>query len=156
MRIISNPAGATVMLDGTPVGVTPLSLPAASDDADEERLMASSAVQLFVQRVSGRLQDFELAPAQQHAVAAICRALDGMPHRIDGPAAMDALLRPGGMNDALDAAFTELDGLGIVALQNAGYTQSDGWDDAREIAGGVQDDFGVALVPEPVFVGHAG
>ena len=26
---------------------------------------------------------------------------------------------------------------------------------AREIAAGVQDAFGVALVPEPVFVGHA-
>jgi UDP-N-acetylmuramate dehydrogenase len=26
---------------------------------------------------------------------------------------------------------------------------------AREIAGGVEEQFGVALVPEPVFVGHS-
>ncbi len=34
----------------------------------------------------------------------------------------------------LRAAFEELKTLGIVALENAGYTQSDGWDDANEIA----------------------
>jgi hypothetical protein len=37
-------------------------------------------------------------------------------------------------NDAIDAAFAELNRAGIVALQNAGYTMSDGWDDANERA----------------------
>jgi predicted DNA-binding WGR domain protein len=37
-------------------------------------------------------------------------------------------------NDAIDQAFADLDGRGIVALQNAGYTISDGWADVNEIA----------------------
>jgi len=81
--------------------VAPLSLPEAADDADEDRLMASSAVQLFVQRVCGRLQDFELAPAQQHAVAAICRALDGMPLALELAAARVPLLGVNGIADLL-------------------------------------------------------
>jgi hypothetical protein len=38
------------------------------------------------------------------------------------------------MNDAIDDAFGELNENGIVALQNAGYTMSDGWSDANELA----------------------
>ena len=34
--------------------------------------------------------------------------------------------------DRLDRVFAALNALGIVALQNAGYTQSDGYDDVRE------------------------
>jgi len=35
--------------------------------------------------------------------------------------------------DKLDRVFEALNTLGIIALQNAGYTQSDGYDDTREI-----------------------
>ena len=46
---------------------------------------------------------------------------------------------PATVNDRLDAAFDELSRRGIVALQDAGYTMSDGWEDvhdaAREIDG---------------------
>jgi hypothetical protein len=38
------------------------------------------------------------------------------------------------MNDAIDRACEELNAAGIVALQNAGYTQSDGWADVNEVA----------------------
>lgn len=38
------------------------------------------------------------------------------------------------VNEAIDAAFAELDANGIVALQSAGFTQSDGWEDADAIA----------------------
>lgn len=38
------------------------------------------------------------------------------------------------VNDAIDRAFEELNAAGIVALQNAGYTQSDGWADVNEVA----------------------
>ncbi len=38
------------------------------------------------------------------------------------------------MNDRIDAAFKELGETGIVALQGAGYTLSDGWDEANDIA----------------------
>jgi len=34
--------------------------------------------------------------------------------------------------DRLDGAFAALNARGIIALQNAGYTQSDGYDDVRE------------------------
>jgi hypothetical protein len=35
--------------------------------------------------------------------------------------------------DKLDQVFEALNTLGIIALQNAGYTQSDGYDDVKEI-----------------------
>ncbi len=38
------------------------------------------------------------------------------------------------LNDALDSAFEELNQNGIVALENAGYTMSDGWSDVNEVA----------------------
>jgi hypothetical protein len=37
-------------------------------------------------------------------------------------------------NDKIDAAFKELNEAGIVALQGAGYTMGDGWDEANDIA----------------------
>lgn len=36
------------------------------------------------------------------------------------------------VNDRIDAAFEELDRSGIIALQNAGWTQTMGWEDAHE------------------------
>lgn len=39
----------------------------------------------------------------------------------------------------LKAAFAALNAMGIVALENAGYTQSDGWDDVNEIANRLLD-----------------
>jgi hypothetical protein len=39
----------------------------------------------------------------------------------------------------LRAAFAALNAMGIVALENAGYTQSDGWDDVNEAAGKLAD-----------------
>lgn len=35
--------------------------------------------------------------------------------------------------DRLDAAFAAMRAAGVVALQNAGYTQSDGYDDVRDV-----------------------
>ena len=37
--------------------------------------------------------------------------------------------------DRLDAAFAALNERGVIALQNAGYTQSDGYDDFRGCPG---------------------
>lgn len=39
----------------------------------------------------------------------------------------------------LKAAFAALNAMGIVALEDAGYTQSDGWDDVNEIANRLLD-----------------
>ncbi|WP_407569976.1 DUF6891 domain-containing protein [Deinococcus altitudinis] len=38
------------------------------------------------------------------------------------------------VNDAIDAAFETLNRQGIVALQNAGYTMSEGWGEVNEMA----------------------
>ena len=38
------------------------------------------------------------------------------------------------MNDRIDRAFEELNRSGIIALQGAGYTMSEGWDEANDIA----------------------
>lgn len=37
-------------------------------------------------------------------------------------------------NDRIDRAFAELNANGIVAMQNAGYTMSEGWEDVNEVA----------------------
>ncbi|MEQ1507232.1 MAG: hypothetical protein ABMB14_33695 [Myxococcota bacterium] len=49
------------------------------------------------------------------------------------------------INDRIDDAFDELWDRGIVALQNAGYTQSDGWDDANEAAVDVDEPRGAVF-----------
>ena len=81
--------------------LAPLALPPVDDDADAERLMASSAVRLFVDRVAGRLPGFALAPQQQQAVAQICRALDGLPLALELAAARVPLLGVHGISDML-------------------------------------------------------
>ena len=39
----------------------------------------------------------------------------------------------------LNAVFADLNARGIVALQNAGYTMSEGWEDVNEIAAQIRD-----------------
>jgi len=72
--------------------LVPLAVPPVADDGDAGKLMASGAVQLFVDRVAGCLPGFTLAPQQQQAVAAICRALDGLPLALELAAARVPLL----------------------------------------------------------------
>ena len=72
--------------------LAPLALPPSAADGDPERLLASAAVQLFVERVAARQPGFRLAPQQQAAVAAICRALDGLPLALELAAARVQLL----------------------------------------------------------------
>lgn len=72
--------------------LAPLAVPLATDDNDAALLMASGAVQLFVNRVAGCLPGFALAPQQQQAVAQICRALDGLPLALELAAARVPLL----------------------------------------------------------------
>jgi len=48
-------------------------------------------------------------------------------------------------NDRIDEAFTELRRRGIVALQDAGYTMSDGWDDVDEARADVDRAWGAVF-----------
>jgi predicted DNA-binding WGR domain protein len=52
------------------------------------------------------------------------------------PASLD---KQPGPRARLRAAFAALNSMGIVAIENAGYTQSDGWDDVNEAAGKLAD-----------------
>jgi hypothetical protein len=48
--------------------------------------------------------------------------------------AQEAKWKKATMNDRIDAAFVALNKAGIVAMQNAGYTMSMGWEDCNEKA----------------------
>jgi predicted ATPase/DNA-binding winged helix-turn-helix (wHTH) protein len=67
--------------------VPPLSVPDADADHDPARCLATGAGQLFMARVCARLSDFELNAAQTPALAALCRALDGLPLALELAAA---------------------------------------------------------------------
>jgi len=66
----------------------------------------------------GELDAAEVVAAVDAALASLAR------DKATWPAVTDC--------DRLDQAFATLDALGIIALQNAGYTQSDGYDDVRQ------------------------
>ena len=69
-------------LDGEAlVGTEPLALPPA--DADLSSAAASAAVALFVDRARNARTDFHLSPRNHAAVAALVRALHGMPLAIE-------------------------------------------------------------------------
>jgi len=66
----------------------------------------------------GELDEAEVVAAVDAAFASLAR------DKASWPAVTDC--------DRLDQAFAALNALGIIALQNAGYTQSDGYDDVRQ------------------------
>jgi hypothetical protein len=69
---------------------------------------------------------------QAEVVAAVDAAFASLAHdKTTWPAMTDC--------DRLDGAFAALNARGIIALQNAGYTQSDGYDEIRERYGAHSD-----------------
>jgi predicted ATPase/class 3 adenylate cyclase len=72
--------------------VPALELPFPDDALDA--LAANEAVRLFVERAQAIRPDFELTEANGSAVAAICRALDGLPLAIELAAARVVLFPP--------------------------------------------------------------
>lgn len=80
--------------------VTPLALPAA-DEGDVAALLAQDAARLFVDRVAARLPGFVPTKHQVHAVATICRALDGLPLALELAAACVPLLGVNGLAERL-------------------------------------------------------
>lgn len=87
--------------------VAPLAAP-AEGDADLERLGAAASVQLFVQRAAAVLPGFRLTAANAPTVAAICRALDGVPLAIELAAARIRSLTPEEILARLDSALSLL------------------------------------------------
>ena len=65
----------------------PLELPAASAALNAEQALKFPAIQLFVERVTAGLHDFELHDTDVAEVIEICRQLDGLPLAIELAAA---------------------------------------------------------------------
>jgi len=61
--------------------VPPLACPSVTADASD--IAASDAVQLFIARASERLPDFRASDVAPHAIAELCRRLDGLPLAIE-------------------------------------------------------------------------
>ena len=95
--------------------VTPLALPDPGSSDDLATVAASPAVQLLLERASGARPEFELTEDNASAVAAICRALDGLPLGIELAAARLDVLSPADLHRRLDDRF---------ALLNAGSRDS--------------------------------
>jgi predicted ATPase/class 3 adenylate cyclase len=74
--------------------VPPLGLPPADVRPTADRVAASAAVQLFVDRATAVRPDFELTDDNAPAVAEICRRLDGLPLAIELAAARLRLFSP--------------------------------------------------------------
>src|SRR5262249_40317772 len=87
--------------------VPPLSLPDESDSIDS--LLASEAVQLFVDRASTSSPSFRLTAQNARAVIDICRRLDGVPLALEIAAARVAILTPEEIAARLDDALALLD-----------------------------------------------
>jgi predicted ATPase/transcriptional regulator with XRE-family HTH domain len=94
--------------------VPPLAAPAdhpASDEVSALTAMAASpAVRLFVERAQAVAPEFVLDAGNAHAVAAICRQLEGLPLAIELAAARVRLLRPGALLRRLERRLPLLTG----------------------------------------------
>jgi len=86
--------------------VAPLDVP---EDGAPEAVAQAAAAALFVERARSRDQAFALTQANAHAVASVCRRVDGLPLAVELAAARLAVLDP----DELDARLAQaLDALG--------------------------------------------
>lgn len=87
------------------VRLSPLGLPAESAAITAADALAYSAVQLFVERASASLNDFELTDMNAPMVTDICRRLDGIPLAIELASGRVGALGVRGLADHLDDRF---------------------------------------------------
>jgi predicted ATPase/CRP-like cAMP-binding protein len=85
--------------------VPALSLPESQDEGDLQRLIASAAVRLFVDRAQLADPDFELTAGNGPAVARVCRRLDGIPLALELAAAQIRTMTAQTLLEGLDHRF---------------------------------------------------
>ncbi|ACZ43741.1 transcriptional activator domain protein [Thermobaculum terrenum ATCC BAA-798] len=90
--------------------VPAMSLPATGKDSPPEEMLASEAVQLFVQRARTRAPDFELTEANAAGVLEICQRLEGLPLALEIAAAQVSFLSVEQLAEHLDEALGTLSG----------------------------------------------
>jgi predicted ATPase/DNA-binding SARP family transcriptional activator len=110
-----------------PLGVTgeliwpvpPLVLPPSTGPASTADVAAAASVELFAQRAAAVRPDFRIDDTNAADVAAICRALDGLPLAIELAAAHVDVLSPSRIRSRLDDRFALLvsDTRDVVARQ---------------------------------------
>jgi predicted ATPase/DNA-binding CsgD family transcriptional regulator len=105
LRILATSRATLRVRDESVHPVAPFAVP-PSDVADVERLAASDAVQLFVERATGVDPHFELTPGTALAAASICRRVDGIPLAIELAAASAGTLTTLEIDERLAAAGT--------------------------------------------------
>ena len=89
------------------VAVQPLPAPLVGDPLDGSTV---ASVELFVDRARSADATFELNARNRHAVARLCRRLDGLPFAIELAAARVAALSPDDILERLDQRFRLLAG----------------------------------------------
>jgi predicted ATPase/DNA-binding SARP family transcriptional activator len=85
--------------------VSPLALPERETPQDAVALADTDAVTLFCERARAQDPDFHLGEGNAHAVAEICRCVDGLPLAIELAAARSGLLSPTEIAARLDTAL---------------------------------------------------
>jgi predicted ATPase len=92
--------------------VPPLALPELQDQRSVREQDVSAAVQLFIERARAIRTDFAITDDNAHAVAGICRRLDGLPLAIELAAARIKVLSPGALLARLERRLPLLTGGG--------------------------------------------
>ncbi len=96
--------------------VPPLELPAPDAAQPLAQLRQNEAVALFIERAAAASGHFELTAANQAAVVAVCRRLDGLPLAIELAAVRTRALGPEQIRDRLSDRFSLLTGGNRAAL----------------------------------------
>jgi predicted ATPase/DNA-binding SARP family transcriptional activator len=82
--------------------------PPTDEPATPEELLEYAVVQMFADRAQASRPDFAITPHNAQAIAALCRALEGIPLAIELAAARVGILTPGQILERLSDRFTLL------------------------------------------------
>lgn len=110
------PALRVVITSRTPLRIAaereftlaPLGVPPTSEALSTDSLLTYPSVALFVERASRTIGRLELTADDAHAVAGVCRRLDGLPLALELAAARLRLLSPQALLERLDHALDVL------------------------------------------------